>query len=92
MDDIRESPAISVIDQLKADGVEVAVYDPHVQEAPHALTDLEECLQGADCLLLLTDHAEYQELDPVAVAERMRGRAFFDTRSTLRETVSIYWK
>lgn len=71
IDDVRESPALSIIDRLRAKGAEVCYHDPFVKEvhfddahtegggeplASTALTDDE--LQGADCVIIVTDHSE----------------------------------
>ena len=71
IDDVRESPALSIIDRLRAKGANVRYHDPFVAEvrfddahtdsggeplrsAP--LTNAE--LQGADCVIIVTDHSE----------------------------------
>jgi UDP-N-acetyl-D-glucosamine dehydrogenase len=64
--DIRESPALKVIDLLINEGADISYYDPFAPHLkPHApyqwemdgqpLTD--ENLQEADCVLILTDHS-----------------------------------
>src|SRR5207247_4587613 len=63
--DVRESPALKVIDRLQRKGAEVTYHDPYVEQlhpghgstidlASTALTD--EALSGADCVLILTHH------------------------------------
>ena len=86
VDDIRESPAIHAVELLEAEGYRVNVYDPHVHRAPFALDTLETCLQDADCLLLLTAHQEYLDLDPAEAARRMRTRIVFDTHHLLEHS------
>lgn len=83
VDDIRESPALRVVDILKAEGFTVSIFDPHVKKAPHRQDTLEKCLANADCLLVLTDHEEYKEIDPRFAAARMRTPILFDTRHSL---------
>jgi UDP-N-acetyl-D-glucosamine dehydrogenase len=71
IDDVRESPALSIIDRLRAKGAEVHYHDPFVKEirfddahtegggeplASEPLTD--ESLGAADCLVIVTDHSE----------------------------------
>src|SRR6266545_1067341 len=77
IDDVRESPALSIIDRLRAKGCIVRYHDPFVREvrfedahtessgAPLAsvpITDDE--LKAADCLVIVTDHSsiDYQRL------------------------------
>ena len=71
IDDVRESPALSIIDRLRAKGANVRYHDPFVAEVrfddAHTdsggeplqsvpLTNAE--LQGADCVIIVTDHSE----------------------------------
>jgi UDP-N-acetyl-D-glucosamine dehydrogenase len=70
IDDVRESPALSIIDRLRAKGANVRYHDPFVSElrfddahteATHdplnsvSLTDDE--LHSADCVIIVTDHS-----------------------------------
>lgn len=84
--DARESPAVDVVRHLLDAGAEVRAHDPHV-EPEDALRSigvpsysLEESIQGADAVVLLTDHREYQDVAPAWIADRMRGTVVLDTR------------
>lgn len=81
--DLRGSPALTIVEQLRAQGVEVAAHDYFVRTAPFELYGLDECFTGADCVLLLTDHNDYKYINPVEVAKLMRNRVLFDTRNLL---------
>jgi UDP-N-acetyl-D-mannosaminuronic acid dehydrogenase len=80
VDDIRESPALAIIDMLKKDGLDVRVHDPHVRSASIALCDLESAVRDADCILLLTPHDEFSKMDPQITAHAMRNPIVYDTR------------
>jgi UDP-N-acetyl-D-glucosamine dehydrogenase len=57
--DIRESPALKIIDRLQALGAEVAYHDPYVPELKAfelQNTELEQALAGADLALIVTAH------------------------------------
>jgi UDP-N-acetyl-D-glucosamine dehydrogenase len=57
--DIRESPALKIIDRLQALGAEIAYHDPYVPELKRFElhnTDLEQALAGADVALIVTAH------------------------------------
>jgi UDP-N-acetyl-D-glucosamine dehydrogenase len=57
--DIRESPALKIIDRLQALGADVAYHDPYVPELKsHGLhnIELESALAGADVALIVTAH------------------------------------
>jgi len=55
--DCRESPAIEIIDLLRADGYDLAVYDPYAVSYPWSQGGLTEIARGADCLVILVEHA-----------------------------------
>ena len=70
INDVRESPALSIIDRLRAKGALVRYHDPYVAEvsfeeshtesAGEALSSVEltdEELGGADCVVIVTDHS-----------------------------------
>jgi UDP-N-acetyl-D-glucosamine dehydrogenase len=63
--DIRESPALEVIDQLRQKGASVSYADPHVPTVGVNGTQLTSVMvddariRAADCVLILTDHREF---------------------------------
>jgi len=63
--DIRESPALEVIDQLRQKGAKVSYADPHVPTVGVNGTQLSSVIvddakiMAADCVLILTDHREF---------------------------------
>jgi len=70
--DLRESPALKLIELLRADGAEVSYTDPHVPELPdHGLVSipLDEAVPRADCVVIVTAHGG---IDYGALAERAR--------------------
>lgn len=83
VDDIRESPAIHVVELLNAAGIQTAVHDPHVHNAPFPLAELNDAIDGADMLLLLTNHDEFKTISPEETAAKMRCRLLYDTRNAL---------
>src|SRR5437868_3912823 len=91
IDDVRESPALSIIDRLRAKGAEVSYHDPFVGEVRFedahtqgpgeplqsvALTDDE--LKNSDCVVIVTDHTQ---VDYKRVCEL--SRLVVDTRNAL---------
>jgi UDP-N-acetyl-D-glucosamine dehydrogenase len=69
IDDVRESPALSIIDRLRAKGAEVAYHDPFVSEVRfddahtqgsgeplHSIELTDGELERADCAVIVTDH------------------------------------
>jgi UDP-N-acetyl-D-glucosamine dehydrogenase len=72
--DLRETPAMRVIDLMRGLGAQVSVIDPHVRNWKHSdpavtfvETDVMSWVQQADIVVLLTDHTEF---DYTAVSER----------------------
>jgi len=66
INDIRESPALKVIDLLRRENADLSYHDPYIQHLkPHDPYQWEmdgipltaEVLQDADCVLILTDHS-----------------------------------
>ncbi|MCF6806997.1 UDP-N-acetyl-D-mannosamine dehydrogenase [Thiotrichales bacterium 19S9-12] len=65
IDDLRESPALSIIKELKHKlSSRVLVVEPNVDSLEDIeLTDLEHALKQADIILILVDHKEFKALD-----------------------------
>jgi len=66
-DDVRESPAIPIVDRLLEAGAAVRIHDPVVSELPEALpadrleltSDLRSAVAGSDAVVLVTRWAQY---------------------------------
>ncbi|MFH1675700.1 MAG: nucleotide sugar dehydrogenase [bacterium] len=83
VDDVRESPAIEIIKELK-DKVDLRVYDPHVKGGlGYEIKSLEESVNGSDMILVIADHADFKFLAPEELAKRMRTKILLDTRNFL---------
>lgn len=78
--DERQSPSLEVAHLLAKTGVEVVIHDPYIERFNQAL---EVVLKGADVVVLLTDHREYEQLDPATVGEIVARRLILDTRGQL---------
>jgi UDP-N-acetyl-D-mannosaminuronic acid dehydrogenase len=81
-DDVRESPAIKIIDDLEND-FELIVHDPFVKNRYKVdmTRNLENALLGADCAIFVTDHSVYRNLDLQKVKTLMRTPAVVDGRN-----------
>lgn len=85
IDDIRESPALDIINLLKGQGAEVEYHDPHVaafshdSETHHSVALTTDVIAAADCVMIVTDHTaiDYSMVQSHAVA-------VVDTRNVLR--------
>ena len=59
--DIRESPALKILDRLQSLGADIAYHDPYVPELKAfglRHTELDEALEGADLALIVTAHPD----------------------------------
>lgn len=83
VDDIRESPSIEIINLLKEQGLNVSVYDPHVDRDD--CRDLEAAVKDADLIAILTDHNEYKNMDHAYLEGLMRTPQLFDTRNIVKK-------
>lgn len=83
--DVRESPALDIIELLRSKGATVCYHDPHVPTIHHNGDSLESELEvmpavaAADCVVIVTDHSVY---DWPAIHQS--ARAIVDTRHTVR--------
>jgi len=73
IDDVRESPALIIMERLRKEGAKLSYHDPHIPVIePHGgstmhLESIEltpEALKDADCVLIVTDHStiDYEEV------------------------------
>ncbi len=79
VDDVRESPALDIIELLRQKGADVRYHDPYVAEFAHnghglrSEPDLAQALAAADCVIVVTDHSVYDWATlarmPVAVVD-----------------------
>jgi len=89
-DDVRDSPALSVAAQMQLQGAEVVVTDPQaIANAEAKYPDLtyvssaEEAAADAELVLLLTEWAEYVQLDPRALGKVVAEPRILDGRNVL---------
>lgn len=73
--DIRESPALVVIDRLRANGSEVTVFDPHV----HSMEDAVLAAKSADQFDLVIVATDHDAFDYEAIHQN--ARTILDTRN-----------
>jgi UDPglucose 6-dehydrogenase len=91
-DDVRDSPALDIAARLFSQGADVRIYDPKgmensAQRFPRLTysNSLEEALDGANLVLLLTEWDEFREMDPVAVSPLVESMQIIDGRNVLNK-------
>lgn len=88
-DDLRESPAVDVVDRLASHvDHEILVVEPNIDRLPERLLgrgirlcSIDEALAQADMAVLLVDHAAFREIDHARLADLI----LYDTRGVWPE-------
>ena len=88
-DDMREAPAITIVEKLRNAGVQVVGYDPvAMKEAKRKLGDAieyaddqYEALEGADALILVTEWSEFRVPEWKRMEKIMKNKLVFDGRN-----------
>lgn len=87
-DDMRDAPAVDIIQLLENEGAKVRAFDPQAMEnARRQLPDLELCdnpylvAEGADALVLATEWNEFKQLDFQKIFGLMRTPVLVDGRN-----------
>lgn len=88
-DDIREAPALYMIDELTKSGAEIVAYDPEAMENVQGLigdkikyaSNQYEALQGADALLIATEWQVFRTPDFDKINAGLKAKVIFDGRN-----------
>lgn len=80
VDDTRESPAKYIVQRLLEKRLSVVVYDPYTEESFGAARagSVEEVFEGADVVVIVTDHPEFKNLDIGGLGRLMRSKVIVD--------------
>jgi UDP-N-acetyl-D-mannosaminuronic acid dehydrogenase len=86
-DDTRNSPAQPIINGLKDKVVEVRVHDPFVKDFDNLdmYDNLDKAIAESDCLILVTAHSEYKDLDLDHIKKNMRTPIIVDGRNVFEK-------
>ena len=88
-DDIREAPALYIIDALLAEGATVATFDPEAMTNVKNLIGEKitfvdrqyDALQDADALVIATEWSEFRTPDFTKISALLKNKAIFDGRN-----------
>ncbi len=88
-DDIREAPALYMIDELTDAGAEIVAFDPEAMENVKQVKgdkikyakDQYEAVDGADALLIATEWAVFRTPDFDKLQEKLKNKVIFDGRN-----------
>ncbi|MGE0704971.1 MAG: UDP-glucose/GDP-mannose dehydrogenase family protein [Vicinamibacterales bacterium] len=94
-DDVRESPALRVIQALTSEGARVVAFDPVAMPAARLVLgagieyarSLADAVRDADAVVLLTSWPEFRDLEPIILSQEkapilVDGRRFYDASLT----------
>lgn len=88
-DDIREAPALYIIDILLAEGATVSAFDPEamnnvkkvIGDKIHYANDPYEAVQNADALLIATEWSVFRTPEFDKLSSKMKSKVIFDGRN-----------
>ena len=88
-DDIREAPALYIIDELLKEGASVSAFDPEAMQNVKQLIGNKiefaenqySCLQDADALVIATEWNEFRTPDFLRITTLLKKKAIFDGRN-----------
>ena len=87
-DDVREAPALTVIQQLQENGAKIRVFDPVAKESAQKilkdvefLDDLYASVDGSECLVVVTEWKQFKEVDLERIKKLMNQPNVVDGRN-----------
>ena len=91
-DDVREAPAITLMQNLLAAGATVVAHDPVAHETAHQILGdsigysdkLYDTLDGADALMICTDWPEFKQPNFGKIKKKLKAPVIFDGRNLYR--------
>ncbi|UCG77782.1 MAG: UDP-glucose/GDP-mannose dehydrogenase family protein [Nitrospirota bacterium] len=92
--DMREAPAIHIIEALMNEGARISAYDPAAMDDARDVLpsvkfakDAYDALRGADAALIITEWNQFRNLDMKKVKSEMKKNYFFDLRNVYEPDV-----
>ncbi|MBN2535154.1 MAG: UDP-glucose/GDP-mannose dehydrogenase family protein [Spirochaetales bacterium] len=91
-DDIRDSPAINIVEKLIQEEAIIKAHDPegidnfkriYPRFTVNYYTNEFDAIDGADAIIICTEWNEYRNLNLEIARKRMKGNVIFDTRNVL---------
>jgi UDPglucose 6-dehydrogenase len=99
-DDIRESPAVKIVELLAKMGANVVSFDPIVRSIGDSNINIvsspQESCVDSDLLVVMTEWQEFRDIDPESALGKMRARRVIDARGILERASwatqsSFFW-
>lgn len=94
-DDMRDSPSLAILPALADKGAVIKAHDPEgMEEAKKILPEaiqycdsVDQVIENADAVVLMTEWNEYRGLDLVQLKQKMNGVVFIDLRNVYEREV-----
>jgi len=90
-DDVRDSPALTIIKQLQDRDVEIAAFDPIAAENMkkevadlNIVDDMYECLNEAECLVIVTEWKQFKQADLLKIKSLLKSPNIVDGRNIFK--------
>lgn len=88
-DDIREAPALDIIDELTAAGAKIQAFDPEAMENVAKLNidnlklvdNMYDALKGVDALIIATEWRDFKDPDFNTIDSSLKEKVIFDGRN-----------
>ncbi|MCB0501099.1 MAG: UDP-glucose/GDP-mannose dehydrogenase family protein [Bacteroidetes bacterium] len=88
-DDIREAPALAIVDELTRKGASIKAFDPEAMENVKSTIgdkieyadNMYDALKDADALLIVTEWSEFRNPDFVKIGGLLKKKVIFDGRN-----------
>ena len=87
-DDMRDSPALEIVNNLVNAGAKISAYDPGgMDEAKKIIKNIKYCkntyetVESASCLVIITEWNEFRSLDFVRIKKSMQSPVLVDLRN-----------
>lgn len=85
IDDIRESPIISLLEMLKKENVNVKICDPHAKGKIENNFEIYEAALNSSLIILGVHHSEFKNIDFKKIAGILKEKNILDTRNFLNK-------
>jgi len=91
--DMQLSPAIDIVEKLQKFNAKIRIYDPYFTLENVFGIDTEsnliDAINETDCIILVTSHKEFHDIEPAFLKSKMRTPIFIDSRCILDQKTAI---
>lgn len=70
---------------IEKEGYSVSIYDPLVKHFEYPLSNLDDAVKDTDCIVIITDHNAFKNMDYCMLLNSARHRNILDTRNIVSQ-------